>query len=308
MGFSQFLRRAASIAAGLLMLGGCSGNGLVNAPSVGGSALSAAAPLSAERNARGPLVYISDTLGNFIDVFARNGTLAGRIVDGLDGPAELFVDADHNLWVANSGKNEVLEFRRGAMKAASSYRDVSNAMDPAMCSSGSLYVSDFTGSIAVFASGHHRPTGSLSENYGVVNSVACDPAGNIFATTTVLSPPGDVIEFPAGSKQAKRLPIILANPTDAKPDPAGNLLVLDSAGDSYNTVTEYTEAGSPTGKSMPTGANWIEMAVSPNGEEIFGADINDLEGSLRSFPSGTQIRTYTDSRFKQLGGIAYDPG
>lgn len=287
------------VAASLFALAGCS---------TSGSLPGAAAPSLAQRDTGGPLIYISDTLGNFIDVFHRNGTLTGRIVNGLDRPAELFVDANHNLWVANSGDNEVLKFRRGAMNAASAYRDVSNALDSATCSGGALYVTDYSGTIAIFAHGHHSPTGSLKENYGLAISVACDTAGNIFTTATVASPPGYVIEFPAGSNKAKLLPIYLPNPVDAKPDPAGNLLVLDSAGDGYNTVTEYTEAGSSTGRSMPTDANWNEIAIPPAGDEVFGADATDLEGSLRSFPSGKLLRTYVDSEFKQLGGIAYDPG
>ena len=130
----------------------------------------------------------------------------------------------------------------------------------------------------------------------------------VFTTTTLLSPPGYVIEFPAGSNRAQLLPISLPNPVDVKPDPAGNLLVLDAAGDGENTVTEYTEAGTPTGQSMPTDGNWSEMAISPNGKQIFGSDMNALDGSLRAFPSGKQLRTYPDSGFRQLGGIAYDPG
>jgi hypothetical protein len=302
--------RAIGVMATIAILAGCSANGSappLSSPLGRSVQRAIAAPLT-ERDARGGLVYVSDSLGNFIDVFRRNGTLAGRITDGIDDPIDLFVDADHNLWVANNAGKDVLKFKRGAMEGASVYHDVTDAWDPATCTDGTLYATDFSGTITVFARGHHHPTGSLSENYGLAVSVACDAAKNIFATTTVLSPPGYVIEFPAGSNQAKLLPIYLFNPIDAKPDPAGNLLVLDSAGDGYNTVTEYTEAGSPTGKTMPTYANWNEMAISPSGKAIFGADQNDLEGVLRSFPSGKLLRTYVDGKFSQLGGIAYDPG
>ncbi len=303
------LRRPLGVFAASAILAGCSANG--SAPPLSNPVQQSVERASmlplAEPKPHRALVYVSDTLGNFIDVFGRDGKLAGRITAGLNRPTDLFVDAGHNLWVGNNGAGDVLKFKRGAM-SASVYHDVSNAWDAATCTNGTLYATNFSGAITVFARGHHHPTGSLSESDGAAISVACDAAGNVFATATVLSPPGYVIEFRAGSIQAKLLPINLPNPVDAKPDPAGNLLVLDSAGGGYNTVTEYTEAGSPTGRSMPTDANWNQMAVTPRGKAIFGADQTDSEGVLRSFPSGKLLQTYGDSKFSQIGGIAFDPG
>jgi hypothetical protein len=304
------LRRPIGVFVTSAVLAGCSAIG--SAPPLSNPAQRnverVSTPPLAEPKLRGALLYVSDNLGNFIDVFGRDGKLAGRITAGLNRPADLFVDADHNLWVGNSGDGDVLKFKRGAMEGASVYRDVSNAWDPATCTNGTLYATNFSGVITIFARGHHHPTGFRSENDGAAISVACDAAGNVFATATVLSPPGYVIEFPAGSTQAKLLPINLPNPVDAEPDPAGKLLVLDSAGGGYNTVTEYTEAGSPTGRSMPTDANWNEMAITSKGKAIFGADQTESEGVLRAFPSGKLLQTYGDSRFSQIGGIAFDPG
>jgi hypothetical protein len=277
------------------MIGGCGGGG----------DYSPAFPV--ERGARLALLYVADTQGDFIDVFRLDGTRVARITDGLDHPIDLFVDREHDLWVANNGNGEVLRYRRGTMRPAATYYGVPNAWDLATCPDGRLYVTTLAGNISVFARGHHHPTGFLDAKYGFAISVACDPAGNVFATASVASPPGYVVEFPSGSDRVKLLPINVPNPVDAKPDPAGHLLVLDSAGGSYNAVTEFTEAGHPTEKSMPTGANWNEMAIAPKGNGIFGADFNHSEGVLRAFPSGTLIRTYLDSKFSQLGGIAYDP-
>lgn len=255
---------------------------------------------------RGGLVYVSDSIGNFVDVFNLNGSFVGRLTDRIDYPEYLYVDARHNLYVANAGGGNVLVFRRGATKVSSEYRDVQDASAPARCASGTIYVAH--GPIAVFARGHHTPTGSLSDPYGVTNSVSCDMGGNVFATATVDSPPGYVLEYPAGSKNAKLLLGNLLNPVDVVPDPTGNILVVDSAGGSANDVTEYTKEGSPTGRSMPTNGNWSEIAIAPRGKEILGADQSNLEGVLVEFPSGKVVQTYTDKSFKQLGGIAYDPG
>jgi DNA-binding beta-propeller fold protein YncE len=258
------------------------------------------------REPRGGLVYVADSLGNFVDVFKPSGALVGRLTEGIDYPSYLFIDAKHRLYVANAGSQDVVVFKRGATKASSEYHDAQHALAPTLCANGVLYVAN--GSIAVFAHGKHRPTGSLTDPYGETESVSCDASGNIFATATVFSPPGYVVEYPAGSKKAKLLLSSLPNPVDVAPDPAGNLLIVDSAGGTTNEVAEYTESGSPTGKSMQTGGNWGEFAIASKGTELFGADQSDLDGVLVKFPSGRVVQTYTDKKFKQLGGIAYDPG
>ena len=64
-------------------------------------------------DARTRLAYISDVLANNVTVFDLNGTMQGQI-GSLSNPEGLFVDSKHNLWVANGGANNVLEFARGA--------------------------------------------------------------------------------------------------------------------------------------------------------------------------------------------------
>jgi hypothetical protein len=283
----------------VLAVAACAGNGATLAVP------SSATPIN-ESKLRGGLVYISDSIGNFVDVFNVDGSRVARITDGLNYPVDLFVDAKHNLYVANDGSGTVLRFKRGAMNASATYKNVADAFAPALCANGKLYVAN--GSIVVFARGHHKPTGTLTDPYGDTLSVSCDAGNNLFATATVLSPPGYVVEYPAGSSTAKLLPINLANPVDAVPDPAGNLLVLDSAGGSSDTVGEYTEAGSPTGKSMPTNGNWNQIAIAHGGHELFGANESGLDGVLAKFPSGKIVQTYTDASFAQIGGIAFDPG
>ncbi|HET6275699.1 MAG TPA: hypothetical protein VFE16_07195 [Candidatus Cybelea sp.] len=303
------LQRAIGIGSIIAALSACNGAATPFVGSHGQTLTTAAAVRTpAHRRAHGPLVYVSDNLGNFIDVFGKDGTLLRKITTGLDYPAGLFVDAKHNLWVANDGGGNVLKFKRGAMKAAATYGASIGAWGVTKCRNEALYVADLSDTIDIFARGHHMPTGSLQENSGGADSVECDSKGNVFVTATVFSPPGYVIEFPSGKNKPRVLPLYLANPVDAKPDPAGNLLIVNSAGGPYNTVTEYTESGSPTGKSMPTGANWTQIAITANGNAVFGADANDLEGVLMAFPSGKMLQTYADRDFRQLGGIAYDPG
>ncbi|MBV9647304.1 MAG: hypothetical protein JO043_07570 [Candidatus Eremiobacteraeota bacterium] len=258
-------------------------------------------------DARKAVVYISDQIRSFVDVFDLSGTRIGRITADLSYPSGLFVDAEHNLWVANLGDRDVLKFKRGkATPIGTYYSGNSNPTGVTMCPDGTLYVA--AGYIAVFPRGHHHPTRMLTSQYGNITSVTCDAAGNVFATATVFSPPGYVVEFAGGHEPDTLLPINLENPNDVKIDAAGNLLVLDAV--TPSTVGEYTEAGQPTGKSLSIGNVWVQIAILPPGNSVFGVDVSDSAGELVSFPRGRLEQSYTDSGFAstQPYGIAYDPG
>lgn len=261
---------------------------------------------AAYSDAKAPLVYISDQLRNVIDVFHRNGTVVAQITSSLSFPSGLFVDASHNLWVANGGDHNILKFKRGATTPAQTYVDSQQRSPTAvtMCPDGTLYVAD--GDIAVFPAGHRKPTGTLSSQYGVIQYVTCDAAGNVFATATVFSPPGYVVEFAGGQGAGTLLPITLNNPSDIKIDAAGNLLVVDN--EIPGSVTEYTEAGSPTGRALKLASNWMSIAVPPTGTDLYATDDTLGTGVLTTFPSGRLRQEYHDSAFKQIYGIAFDPG
>ena len=99
-----------------------------------------------------PLVYISDSRGNFVDIFSLDGKLLGKLTIHIGYPGGLFVDAKHDLWVANEGGPDVARFRRGSVKPEI-YR-LSGGESPynvTTCADGTLYVTTFSDTIAVFA-------------------------------------------------------------------------------------------------------------------------------------------------------------
>src|SRR5665213_4470898 len=57
------------------------------------------------------LTYVSDCGSNDVTVYDSNARVVGEI-GGLDCPLGLFVDHHGDLWVANSGEQDVLEFAR----------------------------------------------------------------------------------------------------------------------------------------------------------------------------------------------------
>lgn len=260
-------------------------------------------------DARTRLAYISDTLANNVTVFDLNGTMEGQI-DGLSDPGGLFVDSKHNLWVANGSANNVLEFARGATTPFNTLDDAgAGPLDVTMCPNGTLYVAgDASTAIEVYPRGSTNPTRSLTYPGTLqTDALTCDAAGNVFATI-ILSFHGGVVEFPRGKQAgATQLPITLGGPGGIKPDDARNLLVDDQ---SAQTITEYTEAGSPTGNSISTAFDCINFGVLRN-SKVVGCPVyvayKTSYGQSYDFPGGTMRQTYSGS-FMLPYGFAFDPG
>lgn len=256
-----------------------------------------------------PLAYISDVLTNSVTVFDLKGTMQGQI-GGLSNPEGLFVDHKRNLWVANAGANNVLEFARGATMPLNALNDPgAGPLDVTMCPNGTVYVAgDDSTAIEVYPRGSVSPTRSLTYPGALQNdALTCDATGNVFATV-ILSFHGTVVEFPHGKQHgAIQLPISLGGPGGIKPDNAGNLLVDDQ---SAQTITEYTEAGSPTGNSISTAFDCINFGVTRNGK-VVGCPVyvayQTSYGQSYTFPGGTSRQTYSGS-FMLPYGFAFDPG
>jgi hypothetical protein len=267
------------------------------------------------------LLYMS-TFGTaaIVDVLTTSGELVGQITNGLVEPEGLFVDSGGNLWVANF--SNVLEYPHGALSPTTALSDaVGYPVDVSICPNGTTYVANFynnsdsnVASIQVYPPGETSPTGNLTFQNDFRNPfVTCDAAGNVFAAILTGDSLGDgrVIEFPLGQQDgAKDLGITLQSPGGIKPDNAGNLLVTDLVA---NTISEYTESGSPTGKSIATGFPILGIALSRDGKTVLGANPNGPDGITWSFPGGKQKRVYTccsriGPPIQNNFGVAFYPG
>jgi DNA-binding beta-propeller fold protein YncE len=118
---------------------------------------------SVERDTRPTVVYVSDHAGSFIDAFDILGKLQYTIRTGLNAPVGIFVDARHNLWVANPGANDVLVFPRGSKTPSETLKDSNQPNDVAVCSDGTAFVADSLnrGGVAVYPPGHTNPVRRL---------------------------------------------------------------------------------------------------------------------------------------------------
>jgi hypothetical protein len=293
----------------LAALAACSSGGSVPVSPIGASPAARAARSLTVENLQKSLVYLSKATANSIVVFRLDGKRIGAITKDVYYPQGIFVDAHGTLYVANSGANDVLEFKRGASSPFKVLTDYGwQAEDVTVCPDGTVYVANIlksgggSGDIEVYDDGSRNPTRSLNWNGGgFFFFLTCDAHGNLFAAL-VPGTTGTVVEFPHGKQSgAMMLPIFWGgNPSGITADPSGNLLVAGQG----TGVEEFTESGNPTGLQITTvGLN--QIALSPDGELLLGA--SGKGGLQYTFPGGALDHTYRTHGGTPIGA-AFDPG
>jgi len=320
--YSMLTPNALGVAALATLLSGCSGMSQIPASNGSASSLGyAAGPQVMSMRAVAPnpsrgfmqsidaqthLVYMSSWgTASVVDVLTMDGKQVGQITNGLVEPEGIFVDQNGSLWVANVSGGNVVVYPHGGLSPSKTLTDpVGYPVDITVCPNGTAYVADLYdlnntnhSSVQVYPPGSTKPTRSLDYASDFRNPfLTCDAAGNVFVATLVGQSAGDgrVIEFPLGKQAgAKDLGIVVQASAGIKPDNAGNLLVTDIIAD---TITEYTEDGSPTGQSFSTGSATQGIAVTRGGGVVLGATATIDQGPIGvswSFPSGKQLRVYS---------------
>ena len=262
-------------------------------------------------NATGPrYVYITDS--NFVDEFDRYGKLVAKITSGMNAPQGVFVDTSHNVWIANAYGGNVLMFAEGAITPTRTLQDPGALpSDVTLGPDGTAYVANILdasgpGSIFVYPPGQDTATRKLRDPIMEQNRfITIDAKGDLFVTTAIKGLPqfvGRVVEY-VGAKQSglKHFKIKLGSPGGIK-WVSGMLYVCDTT---EHSVTQYTEAGDPTGRKLVTGGAWDGIDVSPDGKTVLGADQTYLQGITREFPRGKIGVTYADPSFQAPTGAAF---
>jgi len=240
-----------------ISLGACS---VSAGPAVGGTQMKAVqtAPFG------GPLVYVADAGSNVVYVFPAgvNNPAPVAKIAGFKTPDGLAVDADGNLFVANTNGRNVLAFKAGTttllrtLTYPSSAGPISLAFNPV----GVLFAVNSRGFIAEYQPGSSSPSQTIdisqTTRITTMGQIAFDSGGNLYAALVPqLEKPAHVFKFAPGAKRGIDMQLeIRSNSTEPG-------LAIDSKGDLY--VGNYADVDVfASGSRKPTGR--VGGTRSPN--------------------------------------------
>jgi hypothetical protein len=341
MRISSSAKYALGVTAAVAILAGCSSGGSQLAPAVGGQGMSQSAVHSApgihadgkhkmgflaatksvahpqikkykqwmEKNAnKNRLLYSSDFYANVVQVYnyPSNGTQnppAGTMT-GFVNPQGICVDKAQNVYIANTGSGQVLEYAHGGTTPINTYNDPNQF--PVGCSVnpmtgevavGNIFGASSNGSVTVFSA-----DGSTSTNYADPSVFEMffpgyDSAGNLF-----IEGEGSfgvtVDELPSGGSSLTNLAlsgVSIGFPGNMMAD-GTNLAVGDQSCSTGNSCSHgATSDGSTlTGTGVDTnfgGSVDVPQAFLKRGVKgIVGCDALNLTCDTWAYPAGGSQR------------------
>jgi hypothetical protein len=272
---------------------------------------------------KGEIVYISDESNNVVNIytvpFAGQGP-CGQIVSDLDFPQGLFVDKNHDLYVANERQQDVLVFHRGASTAFNRYSDPTGELvqDVTVANDGTVIASNQTtsdpphhGTISTWIRG--PVGGTFVDTYPMVNSggggyVTVQRNGTMFYN-------GIDLYSLQGLLWTGKCPLGHCGgftSTGAKTHGPGGLRSVDDE-DIVQVDTGLEKLITyelfPTGMSCDLGAGSYPITQDFNRlqHHVFVADFGFSEGSELSYPGCVLIGTVPVNGGGAPIGIAHDP-
>jgi|HubBroStandDraft_6_1064221.scaffolds.fasta_scaffold45469_2 hypothetical protein len=243
------------------------------------------------------LMYVSDPINWDIAVYDYHSrTQVGMLSTGLDYPEGMCVDKNGNVWVANSGAYNMLEFPHGAKTAIATLDD--NSYEPVSCSinpkNGDLAVGNILyfregleGNVTIF-----KGAAGTGTAYGVAAMysyyfVGYDGNGNLFFDGTN-SQPGtngqfEYAELPSGSSTPHSLTLAggsVSFPGNVQWD--GKEIAV---GDQSNAVIYQTSGSQIVGQTPLTGSSDV-VGYFIKGKTVIGPDAGNDRVEFFHYPAG----------------------
>jgi DNA-binding beta-propeller fold protein YncE len=254
---------------------------------------------------RGDLLYVSDTETSDVYVFSYpKGTLKSTLT-GFSDPAGECVDKRGDVFITNTGQNDILEYAHGgtspmATLSDSGYFPTGCSVDP---TTGNLAVTNFTttgsgqGDVVIYVHAKGSPKGNYTDP-GIFEMFLCgyDASGNLFVDG--LSQ-GSAFHFAELRKGGTALTNVRLNQSIALPGGVQWDGKYVAVGDqSTNTIYQFSISGKNGRKAGSTslgGAGEIfQFWIA--GSRVIGPDSSDANVKIWSYPAG-------GSAIKTISGV-----
>jgi hypothetical protein len=263
--------------------------------------------LSAEVRKAIPGANIFVTSGSKVLIYPAKppgASQKGSITSGVNAPWALYIDQQHNLYVANqSGENDgsgsVTVYPRLSVTPSATYTEgLGRPLYPIVDQLGDLFVGNGengengdknAGAVVEYAVGSTNAYQVLQTPGDEVDGMDFDTQGNLYVAYrgSRTSPASSVEEFAPGSAQGVVLGMKLNQPQGLIVDNRGNIVVAQS-GDPHSLMVFPPGSTSPhVSVKLPSGADPTQIVLRKNEHRIYVAsftngDIYDISYPFKS--------------------------
>lgn len=294
MRISSAVQYAFGAIAVVAAIAGCNGGSGTQIAPIGSTHRSAAGSWM-EPNARnGELLYISDAGTNDVVVYHYPSGIEAGVLTGFNGPQGECVDKAGDIWIANTGASNLVEYAHGGTTPIATLPD--SGQYPVDCSidknNGTLAATNIIartgrhrrGSLSIYAHAMGSPTIITSPKIYLMYALGYDYNDNLFVDGRNPNKQFQFGELPAGSGAIK--PITLSGATIIFPGGVqfaqGKINVGDQGG---AVIFQSTESGTVTG-STPLNASSDCVDFFIDGKTVVCPDAGNGSVEFYDYPVG----------------------
>lgn len=256
-------------------------------------------------DARGALLYVSDTATSDVYVFSYPQGKLQQTLTGFSDPAGECVDKSGNVFIANTGGSNIVEYAHGGSSPVATLKDkgyfpLGCSVDPA---TGDLAVTNFSttgsaaGNVAIYKNAKGRPKRHYADA-SMYEMLLCgyDAAGNLFVDGLTQSYGAVVAELPHGGAKLSDVALdrSIYNPGGIQWD--GKHLAIGDQ--SSNTIYQFRikNGKAKTVSSTSLGGATMVFQFWIDGGKVIGPDAGAADVGVWRYPQG-------GSAVKTIGGV-----
>jgi DNA-binding beta-propeller fold protein YncE len=222
------------------------------------------------------LVYVSDYMGDRVDIFQAGGKGRYEVgsISNLVRPSGLWVDSERNLYVTESGAGRISIFRPNGQTPFKTLEDGNAPRSVCGDNHGTVYVMDaYSATIEIYAHGAKSPTGTLTDQNAVeMGFCRVDREGNLFVSYYD-GQHGGIDEFTAGSSEPLGLICCLAAGSPGFDILGGEKeLIVETSGDGCSlSIYDRPYSHGPK-KTVACIGEAVQIVLDKGHEHLWAAD------------------------------------
>jgi hypothetical protein len=240
------------------------------------------------------LLYVSNVIGNTVNVYGYTKGNFVRTLSGFQGPEGECTDSKGNVWIANDAANAIVEYANGGSKPIATLKDPGNypygcSVDP---KTGNLAVTNIEttngvpiGSLTVFPGAKGAPV--IYQGADVYQYFFCayDNGGNLFVDGATISNTFAFAELPHGTSTLKKITLNQAIGSAGNVQWDGkHVAVGDASASAIYQISVSGSTGTVVGTTMLSGGGNAAISFI-DGKQVI-ASISGSQFGFWKYPAG----------------------